>query len=1127
MTLHIVSAATASQLALELVQRVAQPHDDPFGRDVIVVPSAGMREYLVETLTRSLPGGTAAGPILGNVDFIFPNAFNLRVLGHQRVENDPWSQDRLRWTILSALQREPDLLPGFAEGRRKLARAEKAARLFEKYAAQRPSMLADWAEGRLTDGFSTLDESRVDGYGWQYQVWRRVRDLVGTSPAEEVVQRTPAVEPRVRYWLFALEFLSPAKISLLAGLGADAPIGLYLLQAPDAKPNHIDNAVVSGRAVARHSFGPAVFDHPLNRSWGQIAHETTALVGAFARHVGTPVQRLHHPERFSLLGRLHDGIVGDHAVAVDGAADRSVQVHLCHGATRQVQVLRDALLHLFESDPTLTPRDVMVLCTDLEAFAPLIGPIFAAGNVPVPVTIVDRSITSRTQVESAVDALLTALQGRCTVSELLDVLAQPYVQASVGLTADDVTLVEELLPSLDVRWGLNAAHRARWGYPTDDDISTWRHAVDRMLLGALVQDAAGVEVVRGITPLTDVDGQSALAVGRFSMLLARLEVIEEMARGAASLADWAAVLHRLAATLLLLPGSERSLLTPIHQLAQDLDAAAQQHPHVVLSFPEFCDTVRATMDGMAMRSRQWSDSVRVATPERFRGVPSRVIALLGMDEERLGTGGVDGDDLLAVTAHVGDRDRRGEARLGLLTTICAASDALVVLADGHSVTDNTEIPPAMPVRELIDHLADLCGLAPDDDLPFVVHHSRQATDVVNLGVHTGEGRKNVTGFVDRPWSFDPGLIDIAERVIASANAPAAATHIVPLAPPADDEVTNEITIAELARAMSRPAETYLRDRLRIALPAGDDDTDEALELWPTGLGLFKIGDEMLTARVEGAAVDEWAITRRLDGGVPPRRLGDLLLDEVAGEVDAMIGGITVDVALRASRSVEVAIDGFDCVVRDVVTTYGDTVLSFRFSKWGQYMRVGPLLTIAALTVDDPDTVWTARVVARADGGDTPTAAVEVFTIAGDSADERDEHAMAVLAHAARMRQRSLRAPVPVFERASWLLGYHTMTATKKALGDDLRRESLRWAVPSMPTDSSTAYSWLSTLESGELEADLPDDDDAARRYARALREMWADHVAVAETPEVPPKSARTAPAAAKKAGGRAKKEAAE
>lgn len=1111
MTLHIVSAATASQLALELAQRVAHPHSDPFGRDVIVVPSVGMREYLIEVLGRSLPGGSAAGPILGNVDFIFPNAFNLRVLGHYCVDDDPWSRGRLRWTILSVLQHEPGLLPGFAEGRRKLARAEKAAHLFEKYAAQRPSMLADWADGRLTDGFVPLDAARTEGYGWQYEVWRRVRDRVGTSPAEEVVQRAPAVEPGVRYWLFALEFLSPAKISLLANLGADAPIGLYLLQAPDAKQNDIDGSVVHGRAVARHSFVPAVFDHPLNRSWGQIAHETTALVGAFARHVNTPVQRLHHPDRSSLLGRLRSGIVGDHETPQQGDADRSVQVHLCHGATRQVQVLRDALLHLFEADPTLTPRDVVVLCTDLATFAPLIGPIFAAGNVPVPVTIVDRSITSRTQVETAVDAVLTVLQGRCTMSELLDVLAQPYVQASVGLTADDVALVEELLPSLDVRWGLNAAHRARWGYPVDDDVSTWRHAVDRMLLGALVQDAPGIEVVRGITPLADVDGQAALAVGRFSMLLARLEIIEELTRTATSLADWARVLHRISATLLAPPPADRSMLGPIHQLAQDLDAAAGLYPDVTLSLPEFCDTVRDTMDGTPMRSRQWSDTVRVATPERFRGVPSRVIALLGMDEERLGTGGVDGDDLLAVTAHVGDRDARSEARLGLLTTICAASETLLVLADGHSVTDNTEIPPAMPVRELVDHLAALCGMAPDADLPFVVHHSRQATDVVNLGVHTGEGRKNVARFVDGPWSFDPGLIDIAQRVVASTAASEVTTRIVPLPPPADDEVSKEITIAELVRAMSRPAETYLRDRLRIALPDSDSDSDQALELWPAGLGLFAIGDEMLKARVEGADAAEWAATRRLDGGVPPRLLGDLLLGEVGGEVDAMLGGIAVDVGQRASRPVRVAIDGFDCVIRDVATTFGDTVLSYRFSTWGQYMRVAPLLTIAALTLEDPDTVWTARVVARSEGGDdTPAAAIEVFHIAGDSADERIGHATAVLAHAARMRERALRAPVPMFERASWLLGYHTMTAARDALGDDLRRDSLRWAVPSMPADAKAAYTWLSTLESGELEADLPDDDDAARRYARALREMWFANVTVVETPEVPPRNARTA-----------------
>ena len=1101
--LHIVSAATASQLAHELAQRVAQPHDDPFGRDVIVVPSVGMREYLIEFLSRSLPAGTAAGPILGNVEFIFPNAFNLRVLGHQRVDDDPWGQGRLRWTILAALQNEPHLLPGFEEGRRKLARAEKAARLFEKYAAQRPAMLADWAGGRLTDGFTSLDASRIDGYGWQYEVWRRVRDRVGVSPAEEVVRRAPAVEPGVRYWLFALEFLSPAKVSLLSSLGADAPIGLFLLQAPAAKENTLgadDAKVVAGHAVARSGFTPATFDHPLNRSWGQIANETTALVGAFSRITSTPVQRLAHNDSPTLLGRLRTGIVADSAdvehdtpVRTD---DHSVQVHLCHGATRQVQVLRDALLHLFEADPSLTPRDVVVLCTDLETFAPLIGPIFAAGDVPVPITIVDRSITSRTPVESALDAILTALESRCTVSELLDVVAQAAVQASVGLTPDDVVLVEQLLPSLDVRWGLNAAHRSRWGYPVDDDVSTWRHAVDRMLLGSLVQDAQGVEVVRGITPLADVDGQSALAVGRFSMLLARLEVIDEMCRNASTLADWAGVLHRIVASLLELPAAERAQLTPVHQLAHDLDHAATQHADVTLAFPEFCNTVRATMAGVPMRSRQWSDTVRVATPERFRGVPSRVIALLGMDEERLGTGGVDGDDLLAVTAHVGDRDARSEARLGLLTTICAATDTLLVLADGHSVTDNTEIPPAMPVRELIDHLASLCGLRPDDDLPFVVHHSRQATDVVNLGVDTGEPRKNAARFVDGAWSFDSSLIHIAERVL-STGAADAAPAAAPLPPPAEGEVPNEVTIAELARAMSRPAETYLRDRLRIMLPSRDDDSDDALELWPTGLGLYAIGDDMLAARVAGTDVIAWATARRLDGGVPPRMLGNMLLGEVATEVDVMAGAISVDTASSTTHAVAVSIDGFDCRVRDVVTTYDTTMLSFRYSTWSAHMRVVPLLSIAALTIDQPDTLWTAHVIARGDAD----VAQEIFTIAGDNADERAAHAMAVLAYAARMRERALRAPVPVFERATWCLEFLSPTDTKSALGRDLAKEFPAWAVPSMPSDGNAAFEWLATLESGELEADLPDGPDAARRYARALRAMWTDHVAVTVTPE--------------------------
>ena len=58
--------------------------------------------------------------------------------------------------------------------------------------------------------------------------------------------------------------------------------------------------------------------------------------------------------------------------------DDSIQVHACHGRARQVEVLRDAVLHLLEDDPTLEPRDMIVMCPDIETFAPLIQATFGA-----------------------------------------------------------------------------------------------------------------------------------------------------------------------------------------------------------------------------------------------------------------------------------------------------------------------------------------------------------------------------------------------------------------------------------------------------------------------------------------------------------------------------------------------------------------------------------------------------------------------------------------------------------------------------------------------------------------------------------------------------------------------------
>ena len=44
--------------------------------------------------------------------------------------------------------------------------------------------------------------------------------------------------------------------------------------------------------------------------------------------------------------------------------------------------MRDAILHELADDPTLEPRDVIVMCPDIETFAPLIQATFGRGRSP-------------------------------------------------------------------------------------------------------------------------------------------------------------------------------------------------------------------------------------------------------------------------------------------------------------------------------------------------------------------------------------------------------------------------------------------------------------------------------------------------------------------------------------------------------------------------------------------------------------------------------------------------------------------------------------------------------------------------------------------------------------------------
>ena len=188
-----------------------------------------------------------------------------------------------------------------------------------------------------------------------------------------------------RLSVYGLTAADPIDLEVLEAVAAGRDVHLYLLH-----PSPVlwrDTAALlegspAGSPPARVSDPTLdVPRHPFLRSWAQESRELQMVLAA-RNHTGGASQPGPGVPSPTVLERLQQDIRTNTPPAASGAlseeriGDRSVQIHVCYGARRQVEVLRDAILHVLAADTTLEPRDIVVMTPDLATFAPLLEATF-------------------------------------------------------------------------------------------------------------------------------------------------------------------------------------------------------------------------------------------------------------------------------------------------------------------------------------------------------------------------------------------------------------------------------------------------------------------------------------------------------------------------------------------------------------------------------------------------------------------------------------------------------------------------------------------------------------------------------------------------------------------------------
>ncbi|MDP0397232.1 exodeoxyribonuclease V subunit gamma [Tsukamurella strandjordii] len=944
-----------------LAEVLATPGADPFAAEVIAVPARGVERWITQRLASRL--GIAA-----NIEFPTPEGLVAEAVatasGIARDE-DPWRGERLVWLVLAAIDRlafEPggEVLArhlgvtrpgGWAEQpghrpRRRYLTAELLAGLLRSYGANRPGMLVDWAAGRESDGAGGALPADLH---WQLRLFREVRDLAGVpSPAERLdaaCERLRA-EPGLLSLPQRLSVYGPTRVpadqaAVLAALARHRDVHLWLPHPSPAlwERTVVDPASGVGEPIPRTRGAAAT--NPLLASLGRESSELQVRVSPLAD------ADVHHPAPShpgTLLGGLQRAIADDTAPAPDSAPDGTIEFHACHGPARMIEVLRERLVRLFEDDPTLQPRDVLVTCPDIETYAPLIRSAFgqavagtAAGEPAedahpaqrLRVRLADRSLRFTNPL---LDALLTVLEladGRATVAQVLDLAATEPVRRRFRFSDSDIERLREWAGPSGARWGLDTSGRERFGlggFPQN----TLATALDRILLGVVADETEGEWLGLGL-PLDDVDSTDIDLVGRFAEYLDVLTRATADSRGRRPAHEWAASLNALAVDVAAVAPSDGWQVT---QAGREIATALRGGAERDLTLPEVRAMLGSRLAAKPTRANFRTGELTVCTLVPMRSVPHRVVVLLGLDDEVFPRSTrYSGDDVLGRTPCVGERDPRAEDRQLFLDAVTSATDRLLVFYTGADPVKGTPRPPAVPVAELRDAARALLTDPAASGLEF--RHSLQPFDSDNfdpdrfgLGV---------------PFSFDPA---------AYAGAVAAGGTPEPPAPFLDGPLAaaiEDVDLDSLLRFCEHPVKAFLRQRLGFTVPDQDEELAEALTIAPDGLQRWDIGDRMLASALAGVEPDRFAAAEMRRGTLPPFALGSAVLDGIAGTV-AELSRVASPYLTGPATTVDIAVDlgAGRRLVGSVPSVRPGGIVRSSFSRLAPKHRVAAWVSLLAL-----------------------------------------------------------------------------------------------------------------------------------------------------------------------------------
>jgi exodeoxyribonuclease V gamma subunit len=962
-------------LARELAEVLSHPLASPLDPEVIVVQSKGMERWVCMELAQR-------NGISANCRFPFPNRFMEELF--QAVipdvsENPRFDPETLTWKIMKVLPAclgRPEFeglrnyLGDTGWGLKSIQLCERIADTLDQYLVFRPEMILRWEQGQETHWQAMLWRELIRDTGkWHWAaLGREFMRAVNSPPVD-----TTGLPERIS--VFGISALPRFHMEILSGIARVIEVNLFLMNPCQEYWGDIISRWEMKRKTILTLGHPTEGLHlekgnSLLGSMGTLGRDFFDLVSEFDCRDYT---RFQEPGESSLLSslqsdilNLRDAVSESGEKRVMGPDDDSIQIHSCHGPMREIEVLHDQFLHLFEKDPDLKPRDILVMTPRIETYAPYIQAVFDTpdrDSPKIPFSIADRSIKGESKLIDTFSGILQLKGGRLGVSQVLAILESRAVQDRFGFVEGDLDWVRKWVNEARIRWGMDGQSRTDLGLPATPE-NTWRAGLDRLLLG-YAMPGQEENLFKEIVPYDPIEGGETKVLGR---LLAFIEALFHRVSAMGEprcLRDWAVFLLDLLDALFR-PDEAAQMEAQVLRRAineiGDLQEAADFYEKVRL------EGIKWYL-GHDLEKKGWglgfmTGGVTFCAMLPMRSIPFKVICLVGMNHDAYPRQSNHlGFDLMARHPLAGDRSRRNDDRYLFLEALLSARKNFYISYVGQGILDNSSIPPSTLVSELVDYIHE--GFKTRDKeisdallirhrlQAFSPHYFMKKTDLFSYS------RKNLQ--IARCMEMDRRhqVPFISERL------------------PEPEEEWRRVDVRDLAWFFSGPARFLLNRRLGVHLEEATPHLEETEAFEIKGLEKYLLEETLVKKGLAGGDLRALLPVMQAAGRLPHGTVGECVFDGLRQGVERFVEKTRHYVSEAALHPLDVAVSLADFSLSGrIQNLYPERMAWYRYAKvtprdrlraWIYHLVLNSLAgnghprtsMVAGLAQRGPDSRWVA------------------------------------------------------------------------------------------------------------------------------------------------------------------------